>query len=235
MKHFGLIFILAISATSCQSFSEKEEFVESAPIVVSQEIGLNRSAARDIATYDFRSLVSRQLNITDTSVLYAIDWDIITDSTSGEVKLRLSVGDNAAMYKKQIEKIYKDFTDKKIEEYSRKKDDLFLAEDAAEQYLYRIETYGIDSIWTEISPTLLKYADKTHLTKTLQQRTELFKPLGKRRIASRRISDELPDGTKGNFCTVTFEYQNRDHEEITMEKVEGAYKFLGYNFIYRPK
>ena len=213
---------------------ETEQSLDSAPIAISEQAWMNEQVARDIASFDFRAEVSKQLNISDTSVLNAISWQAVTDSASGVVSLRLTLAKNAELQREAIEKLFAKYTGTKIADYSKNKNELAGAEEGAEYYLYLIEHFGIDSIWPHTSATLLKFADKNHLANTLQQRKELFRPIGKRSVVSRRIADNLGADIKGNFCTVTFEYQNKDHEEITMEKIDGVYKFLGYNFINIP-
>ena len=221
---------------SCGTKNEvSEQTVDSAPIAISEQGWMNEQVARDISSFDFRAEVSKQLNISDTSVLNAISWGPVTDSASGAVSLRLTLAKNAEIQRAAIEKLFAKYTGAKIADYSKNKNELAGAEEGAEYYLYLIEHFGIDSVWPHTSATLLKFADKDHLSNTLKQRKELFRPIGKRSVVSRRIADNIAEGIKGNFCTVTFEYLNKDHEEITMEKIDGVYKFLGYNFIYIPK
>lgn len=237
MKTHAIIVLTAAAILfGCTQPEEKNETVPNAvPVDISNEINLNEEVARDIATLDFSALVSSRLNITDRSILDAIRIEPVKDSVSGKVNLTLHIEKNAEMYKAGIEKLYQEFTGKKIAEYKSKKDDLYLAEYAASNYLVLLERFGIDSIWPHVSPTFQKFATKEQLAESFTKRKELFFPLGKRSIASRRMADSIANGVKGNFCTVTFEYQNHDHEEITMEKLGDSYKFLGYNFIYIPR
>lgn len=214
---------------------ENVQTIDSAPIAISEQGWMNEQVARDISSFDFRAEVSKQLNISDTSVLNAISWSTVTDSSSGAVSLRLTLAKNAEIQREAIENLFAKYTGSKIADYSKNKNKLAEAEEGAEYYLYLIEHFGIDSLWPHTSATLLKFADKNHLANSLKQRKELFRPIGKRSIISRRIADNVGTDIKGDFCTVTFEYQNKDHEEITMEKINGVYKFLGYNFIYIPR
>ena len=233
---FILIIGCLFALLSCgHKQEESEQSIDSAPIAISEQGWMNEQVARDISSFDFRAEVSKQLNISDTSVLNAISWGPVTDSSSGAVSLRLKLAKNAEIQRSAIEKLFAKYTGAKIADYSKSKNELAEAEEGAEYYLYLIERFGIDSVWPHTSATLLKFADKDHLSNTLKQRKELFRPIGKRSVVSRRIANNVGTDIKGSFCTVTFEYQNKDHEEITMEKIDGVYKFLGYNFIYIPR
>ena len=131
----------------------------------------------------------------------------------------------------KIKTIFGDFISNKLAEYKRKQPDLDDVETMADYYLKLIETANIDTVWPKTSPTLTKFASKNDFNQTLQQRKLLFHPAGKRHISSRRMSDKLGTDLTGSFYTVTYVYDDKKTEEVTMEKIDGKYKLLSYHFL----
>lgn len=232
--HFSSALFLLLF--SCQPTSEKElKEIEIAQVNLSADKQENAQIARDVNSFDFRALVSERLNITDTSILNAIQWTEQSAEGSKGVKIKLMLGQKARPYEDKLEKLMRDFTDEKIKEYGLKNASLPEAEKAALFYLQLIATGNIDSVWLQTAPNLTKFASKSDFNTTLLQRQQLFHPEGKRFIANRRISQQIGTELKGDFCTITFIYENNEREEVTLEKLNGKYKLLGYQFLVIPR
>ncbi len=229
------VFLLVFVLSSCDSSSSKElKEIEIAQVEVSPNANENNQIARDVNSFDFRELVVERLNISDTAILNAIRWTETSSDSSG-VKIKLLLGPKALPYEAQLEKLMKDFTSKKIKEYGDKNAELPVAEKAALNFLFLIAKGNIDTVWLQTAPNLTKFASKDDFNQTLIQRQQLFHPQGKRFIANRRISDQIGTDLKGDFCTITFIYENNDREEVTMEKINGTYRLLGYQFLVIPR
>jgi hypothetical protein len=179
--------------------------------------------------------VTERLNITDTAIINDISWSTIPSKDGKGAKIQLVLGANALPRKTELESLFKTFSQQKLAEYEVKNAELPIAEAAAISYLQLIQTSTIDTIWLKTSSTLTKFASKDDFNRTLLQRKELFHPEGIRKIVSRRVSNLLGDAIKGEFCTITFAYENGVQEEVTLEKINGVYKLLGYHFVVIPK
>lgn len=236
LKH-TLYFTALLALHSCQTPTTKNELkeIDITNVEVSKDKIENARIARDVNSFDFRELVSERLSISDTAILNAIRWTEQNSADSSSVKIKLLLGTKALPYEDKLEKLMREFTTGKITEYGKKNAGLPVAEKAALKFLQLIAEANIDTVWLQTAPNLTKFASKDDFNQTLQQRKQLFRPEGKRYIANRRISDQIGTDLKGDFCTITFIYENDDREEVTMEKINGQYKLLGYQFLVIPR
>jgi len=226
---------LILALYSCGGEASKElKEIEIAKVEISSDKNENAQIARDVNSFDFIELVTERLNIKDTAILNAIRWTEKSGDSTG-VKIQLLLGTKALPYEAQLEKLMRDFTTEKIKEYKTKNAGLAEAERAAMDFLQLIAKANIDTVWLKTAPNLTKFASKADFNQTLLQRQQLFHPEGKRYVANRRVSNLIGTELKGDFCTITFIYENNDREEVTMEKINGRYKLLGYQFLVIPR
>jgi hypothetical protein len=229
MKKILVIIVIPLLLAFCKRSTETE--IEVAKINVSSQTDENLQVAYDIVAYDFGNLVAEKLGDNDPGIMTGLGWKIKEDPSGGEPAFVIVLKGKALEKEDRLKTIFSDFISHKLAEYKRKQPDLDDVETMADYYLRIIETANIDTVWPKTSPTLMKFASKNDFNQTLQQRKKLFHPEGKRYISSRRMSDKLGKDLTGSFYTVTYVYDDKKTEEVTMEKIDGQYKLLGYHFL----
>lgn len=233
--YFMFPFAAVSLLCSCDSAAEKKEVLAETKINLSENLNENLQTAKDLTSFNFREIVQEKLGIQDTSILNAITWVKVKQENSSSVSVELVLAEKALPYKKELEALFKDFTEHKLVEYKLKNAELTDAEAAADAYVRLLEKANIDTIWLRTSPNLKKFASKDDFNQTVQKRKKLFHPLGTKKVENRRVSSLIGADLKGDFCTITFVYQNGDQEEVTLEKIDGIYKLLGYQFLVIPR
>jgi hypothetical protein len=227
-----LTLFLSILLWSCNN--EKEEVLKIATINISPVAEENARVGKDLTTFDYRNMIIEQLSIDDEEILKNITWQARQAPETTEIIFEVVLKGKAKEKKEELVLFFETFLEKKLPEYSKQLPAMDDVETMANYYISLVEKGNIDTLWPKMSPNFKKFASKDDFNRILQQRKQQFTPSGNRHIDNRRLATELPGGLTGEFYTVTFVYDNQKQEEVTLEKIEGRYKLLGYHFVVKP-
>lgn len=228
MKKIIAISLLA-GMLSCKN-ETSEEIIDLVQVDIFTDSAMNMKTLRDLCAFNYQTVVDERTNIQGEDTIADFGWRTSVNA-AGKATFQLVLGPKAQAYKNEISTVISDFIGKKLPEYQQSAPELDDVEKAAEHFMRLVEKADIDSAWLQSSPNLAKFASKDDFHQTLLQRKELFKPFGARSVENRRVSGELGTELKGEFYTIAYVYPNQKREEITIEKINGEYKLLGYHFM----
>ncbi len=224
-----IVFLIsAFFVVGCR-FNNQEFFIIS-KIDIYDNSKKNEQLGRDLILYDYSNLIIQKLKIKDQVILNNITWQYFVQSDTKDVTFRLILNNEAKAKRTELVNLFKNFLDVKLNEYRSKTNQVDSAVITGTYFIDLIQSYAYDSLWSQKSPSIEKFGSKAEYFKVFNERKSQFKPNGKMKVYSRLIGGDL-ENLHGDFYTITYEYEDNKREQVTLEKINNKFKFLGYKFM----
>lgn len=227
MYRFSGTALLLISLTACHFY--KQEFFVLEKINLYSDSLKNEQIGKDLLYYDYAALMKDSLKITDPAYLRNINWQDFLTSDTKEITFRLRLQNEALEKKKELVALFDHFVINKLTEYKTKEKDIDSAVTMGYYYIDLINQSYYDSTWNQSSPLLEKYVSEQQFINVLRERNAHYKSPPDLKVEARIMANEI-DNIAGDFYSIYYAGGNNAHEKITMQKINQAYKILGYQY-----
>lgn len=225
ISHFIYAIILICIFSKCSLNTQELIILEN--INLFNDPAKNEQIGKDLMYYDYAALIKDSLKITDPTYLQNIQWEYFVTSDTKEVTFKLNLENEAISKKKELVALFDHFVTNRLGEYKIKEKDIDTAVSMGYYYIDLINQHDYNSLWSQTSPLIEKYATKEQFTNMLKNRNSRYKFPGKIKVEGRIVFNEI-DNSPGDFYIIYYTAGNKVKEKVEMIKVNHMYKLVGY-------